>query len=240
LLSDRTTTLTLIIHYVLEYYTGTLPHAAGNIGVTEVNYGFGMWWVLTGLITGTDIYNTELPFLDGVQIPLRHLIVEDGKTTLQLKEAAAIGWVYLMGIMSILSIIRVSRKVGQPARIASALSKLLSPGLICFVALAYFKQTSIRFQSLCMGYTICLITIKIIVFSMAKMAYASFQLEIAPFLAVTLYNHYTDAPADDVERSYRILAVWGLMRLLTWNYLAIQQLCKRLNIQLFKVKKRAE
>ena len=217
-----------------------MPHATGNIGVTEVNYSMGLWCLLTGLITGNQFYNTELTFLQdyGIRFPFQDIITA-GKSTLLLKDVMAIGWVYMMSTLSFLSSIRVARQVGSPSRVASALSKLVcSPGLICFVALKYFKMdSSIRFQSLCLGYTICLITIKIIVLSMAKMAYASFQLDIFPFLAVVLYNHYTDMA--DVERSYQLLAVWGLFRLLHWVIMAIQQLCKRLDIQLYKVKKRS-
>ena len=165
-----------------EYYTGTLPHATGNIGVTEVNYGMGLWSIASGLIISREAYQIELKsimpvFLEGISfsLPLQSLITNN-KEVLQVSDVLAVGWVYMIMTLSTLSAVRVAQHLKFSVKhTASAYSKLLTPGILCFCALFVCSKESIRFESLSLGLCLCLITIKMIVFGMAHMAYASIQ-----------------------------------------------------------------
>ena len=78
----------------------------------------------------------------------------------------------------------------------------------------------------------CMITIKLIVFGMARMAYASIQMDILPLVIVAVYAKFNKIN-DPVL--FQVLDCWYLLRLLYWTHQAIQQLCERLNIQLFRI-----
>jgi len=220
-----------------EYYTGVLPHATGNIGVTEVMYGMALWSITTGLIFKRTIFGFVMPdFVQEANFPLRSAVVGDITEPLELRHMLAVVWIYMTTTLSILSLIRVAQHVKSPGLIASAFSKMITPTLVCAVALLYLPTddpNSIRYASLSLGLCLCLSTIKIIVFSMGRMAFASFQLDTIPFFVVAAIGTQTPSMNSTL---YAMLAAYYGIRLSTWAGSAIHHICNRLNIQLFRIK----
>jgi ethanolaminephosphotransferase len=219
-----------------EYYTGILPHAAGNFGVTEVNYGIAAWSIFTAIV-GRDFYdvsimeaNSHLEWLTGEQ------------QNLQIKHVASLGWVFALITLIVLSVMRVYKhlmaKSDDPKRmrvVFSAMSKFASPfllGVVSIWGLTDSIKSSEVAGSLSMGLCLCLITIKLIVYSMARMAYASIQPDILPLIAVVIW-----AKVYSVDNAiiFQLLDLLYLARLMYWIHQAITQLCERLNVQLFRI-----
>lgn len=208
-----------------EYYTGILPHASGNIGVTETNYGIGLWSILTG-VSGRKVYD-------------KSLFSSKSISNVQVKDLFFGGWVLLSSTLIILSWIRVYRhimtttKKGKIRLFASAMSKFVSPLLLSLVSLWGFGDSTYNHGSLSLGLCFCLITIKLIVYSMAKMAYAVIQYDIIPFITVVVFMK--NNTVADVHQLFRLLDLFYLSRLLYWIHKAIKQLCKRLKIRLLRI-----
>jgi len=86
-----------------------------------------------------------------------------------------------------------------------------------------------------------LLTKKMIVFSMAKMAYAAIQFDVLPLLVTSLWircdPRLTRKGADFVMGG---LCLWYLYRLLRWVNVTINQICERLNVYCFRLKPRTK
>lgn len=244
-----------------EYYTGILPHATGEYcGVTEVNYGLALWSLTAGFF-GQQMYDTILIDTETLvrwNIPglnwLLTLEDSDKISPFEARHMAAVGWAIMILCLVTLSWTRVYRHLNDTRAFASAMSKLASPLLLCVVAVVatdsyhrYIPNVSytgyIPSCWLALGLCYCLITIKIIVYSMAHMAYATFQLEIVPFSVVALLIHSADAGKTlPINPSYlwAILDIYYFWRLVYWIRRAIAQLCSHLKIQLFRIKEKKE
>lgn len=242
-----------------EYYTGILPHATGDYcGVTEVNYGLALWTISAGLF-GSQMYSATLlsaEKLADLKSPVVNwLLVETntGKMSdLQIRHIAAIGWACMIVCLLTLSWMRVYRHVKDIRVFASAMSKLASPILLCIVAIVatdsyhhYVPNESfagyIPSCWLALGLCFCLITIKIIIYSMARMAYATFQMDIIPFVVVVLWIHADDDGQTfplNPSIAFAILDLYYFARLVYWIRRAIHQLCTHLQIQLFRIKEK--
>mmetsp|Transcript_21922 Transcript_21922/g.30809 ORF Transcript_21922/g.30809 Transcript_21922/m.30809 type:complete len:253 (-) Transcript_21922:195-953(-) len=130
----------------------------------------------------------------------------------------------------------------------SAFSKLLTPLLLSIlppILLPHdFFVHHVRSYTLASGLLFCLLTKKIIVLSMARMAYATFQLEVVPFALAMLWilNGGADAGAGSVGSTIGnvpamvLCALWYLLRLMYWVNGAITQICRRLDIYCFTIK----
>jgi len=237
-----------------EYYTGILPHATGDYcGVTEVNYGLAMWTISAGIF-GPEVYRINLISSETVESwdnPLLNWIIAESKNqkAVQVRHAIALGWTMMITVLISLSWYRVYKTVG-PQTFPSAMSKLMSPLLLCIAAVYttdsyhhYVPNESFEgFVPSCwlaLGLAFCLITIKIIVYSMAKMGYASLQRDILPFIVVVLSIHWFDDGATLPIGSSTLFAVLDLyyfVRLISWIRRAIFQLCTHLKIHLFRLK----
>jgi hypothetical protein len=59
-----------------ENYTGSLPHATGNVGVTEVTHGMAFWSLEMGLF-GHHLYEIKVITLDSTNVdePLQSLML---------------------------------------------------------------------------------------------------------------------------------------------------------------------
>ncbi|KAG7360555.1 CDP-alcohol phosphatidyltransferase-domain containing protein [Nitzschia inconspicua] len=221
-----------------EYYTGSLPHATGNVGVTEVTYGMALWSLVTGLF-GREIYEQRVVTLsdanDSNFVQSLLLWWTGGLHELQVRHVAAIMWVFLIIGLTTLSYIRVYEHVGGDIKVFfSAVSKLaLGPWLLSYVGVVINQQST-----LALGLAFCLITIKIIVFSMARMAFASLQMAIFPFLTASLWLRYaqhdwlTSGMKQQLEWA---LDVFYLAAISFWANRAISQLCEKLHIKLFRI-----
>ena len=242
-----------------EYYTGILQSTTGQVGVTEVNYGVALWSILSGLIIKPSFYNTALPASINTVLSNYFTILlgksneggGDGTATYQIKHGILVLWVSMLATLSLLSFRRVANHLNYDVKlIASAYSKLLSPGIASTIAILAFPAlpASVRHQSLSFGLCLCLITIKIIVLSMAKMSYASIQIDILPLVVIStlvmeltnpntsmvmINDHVANLPI--IEYSYEILSLYYLLRILYWAHKACTQLCQRLNISMFTI-----
>jgi ethanolaminephosphotransferase len=226
-----------------EYYTGILPHATGNVGVTETNYGLAVFSMVSGL--GLKQWGVfEMNLLDGKEggsiaswLPLQTIIL--GRDTassdpLQVRDLFVVLWVYMMSTLCLLSLVRVARHLKfHPWYTLSALSKLCSPATVCVAALIWFPHLpTLRFASLSLGLCLCWITIKMIVFSMARMAYAMIQVDVLPLIVVAAIYHHHDSPPSFL---YDVLCLYYLIRVVYWTRQATSQLCDRLNVLLFRI-----
>lgn len=240
-----------------EYYTGILPHATGDYcGVTEVNYGLAMWSIATGVL-GSETYRMNIVEKETVSawnIPALNWVIAEQNSpgTIQVRHILALGWSTMIIVLLTLSWVRVYQAVNARA-FASAMSKLVSPLLLCVVGIyatdsyhRYIPEKSfvgyIPSGWLSLGLCFCLITIKIIVFSMAKMAYGSIQMEILPFLVVALGNHWfaEEGAVLSIDSSLLLglLDLYYFVRLAYWIRRATTQLCAHLEIRLFHIKEK--
>jgi hypothetical protein len=134
-----------------------------------------------------------------------------------------------------LSYMRVYEHVGGDHKVFfSAVSKLaLGPWLLSYVGVVINQQST-----LALGLAFCLITVKVIVFSMARMAFASFQLAILPFLGASLWLRYAQhdwLTSDKKQQLEWVLDAYYLIAISLWAHRAISQLCKKLQIKLFRI-----
>lgn len=245
-----------------EYYTGTLTHATGDLGITEVIHSLALLSILRGLgLLGDEaFYSQALPdwtSCDGglcSYLPGARFILEregDDKPTVQLNEAFVLFWAY--GFISLLipSLWRISDHIltKTPSDAAfskqhlmfSSWTKLVSPALLFFLSL-YVKPLDaslggIRYPSLVFGFAYCLMTIKVIVYSMAHMAYATFQwVDLLPLMILVGLDVTVGRDrVPEIQKLYLLLTLLSIVRLLWWTKEAVNVLCQALKIQLFRI-----
>jgi phosphatidylglycerophosphate synthase len=231
-----------------EYYTGELPHAMGNFGVTEVNYGMGIFAIVNSFLDRERVWTAAV----GDLIP--HQVLEvvtglpDWVLDMQLKHFGLYGWMATSCVLIMGSFYRVlthenvtGNGNGNGLRFA-AIAKLITP---LFIALAPFwlptdiMENETRYISVCNGLLMSFLTKKMICFSMAKQTFASIQIEAIPYWAVFLWIRYDE---NITERGATVLlgglCVWYAYRLLSWASGAIDQICARLDIHCFTIKQK--
>jgi ethanolaminephosphotransferase len=231
-----------------EYHTHTLQSCTGKwVGVSEVNYSMGVFIILNGFIGGNYrvlFYSTPMKDVLG---PIVSDFLPIALSSLEVRYFILLGWFVMSAILMILSILRVMNHpniVGSERDVGSrrimALSKLVSP-MILLASSLLLPPTSVRtrYLSIALGIVFSLLTKKMIVFSMAKMAYAAIQYDVLPLLFISLWIRYdprlTRKGADFVMG---LLCLWYLHRLLRWVNVTINQICKRLNVYCFRLKPR--
>lgn len=226
-----------------EYHTGHLPHAAGNFGVTETNYGVALITFANAFIDREFFWKSRLEDITPVVLSefLPRVI---GEMEMRYIFSCLIG-VFLSFMIS-LSIIRVMshKNVSNTGCRISAISKLCTPLLISLTPLllpASIIENNTRYLSIATGLLLCLITIKMICFSMAKMAYAVVQVEAIPYFVICTWI------SIDVNLTKRggtfilgILTLWYGFRLLKWTNVSINQICARLDIFCFSIKQKVK
>jgi len=225
-----------------EYYTGVLPHATGKwCGVTEVNYGLGVITILQAFIDRESFWTSTLssrlpPALSSSLPPFI--------STLEMRNIGVLSWFFMNLVLVSLSLRRVMThpNVTQHKLQFTAFTNLITPFLLAmspFILPANIIQHYTRYVSVALGLAFSLVTKKIIVFSMAKMNYASIQMDVLPLIMacvwVTLDERLTQRGAKNV---FGILCLWNAWRLLRWANLAIDQICARLGIYCFTIKKK--
>jgi ethanolaminephosphotransferase len=250
-----------------EYYTGVLPHASGQVGVTEVNYGCALISLLHGTIwRKSAVYSTaaadDLQWLIKSGFVSRRFIdvilaslcpgtrYEDVLRGWQRKHVLVWMGCVSMSILIVLCLGRVWRHLKTNRHRLSALTQLATPLSIVVVALTHeqyyiasssadLERSIFRWKSLAVGLLFCHVTIKLIVYSMAREAVAVMQVDVVPLIAAAIFTAFeTRLTSLGHEVLWRVLsAFWGY-RLLTWNAAAIQQICLRLGIYMWSVEKR--
>jgi len=233
-----------------EFHTHVLPHNSGKwLGVTEVNYASAVGAFAVSLIDRPAFWQksmekTVAPLgLDSV-LPT---LVKD----MELRHFSLSIWAILSLILMALSLKRVlfhPRICGDGDMDASeirynrinAVSKLASPFLLCVAAFIVPSELiRTRYLSVSFGLVTSLLTKKMIVFSMAKMPYSIIQTDIFPFIIATIWIRYdtrlTKMGGDFVLGT---LSIWYAYRLLRWVNVSINQICAKLGIYCFRLKKR--
>lgn len=219
-----------------EYYTGELPHAMGNFGVTEVNYSMGLFAIWNSFIDRETFWTTLMK--DTVPESLQDSV----PPSILAMERRHFGMSVWLGASVVLisgSLYRVFNHefVKKNNLHWSAISKLATP---FFIAIAPFwlpthvMENETRHISVCMGLLISFLTKKMICFSMAKQSYASIQMEAIPYWGVfwLIRSDFTHEAifTDQVAKVLlALLCVWYAYRLLSWAKHAIEQICVRLD-----------
>lgn len=233
-----------------EYHTHVLPHCAGKwCGVTESNYFLGMLAIVNSFLDREAIYNQTM---EDVLAPLGDSIlihVPDAVKTLELRHFLVFAGAVFGAVLMVLSVRRVMlhpRITGAPSaglvwkRRFDALSKLSSPFALSIAALLIPPEAiRHRYLSVTFGLAFSLLTKKMIVFSMAKMAFAAVQWDALPLLLAAIWirldDRLTKMGADFV---LGVLCLWYAYRLLSWVNVTINQICEKLGIFCFRLKKK--
>ena len=126
----------------------------------------------------------------------------------------------------------------------SAVSKLATPFLIAvapFWLPTHVIVNETRHLSICLGLLMSFLTVKMICFSMAKQSYASIQMEAFPYFGVIILimcDYSNNVLINDAIAKVMLgcLSVWYAYRLISWSKMAIQQICKSLDIYCFSIK----
>jgi phosphatidylglycerophosphate synthase len=231
-----------------EYYTHILPHAAGNFGVTEVNYGIGLITILMAFIDRKKFWissvKSYLP--QAILEKIGGSLLSDRVLELQLRHFVVLMWCLTMAALMLGSIGRVlgHDNVKKNKTQLSALSKLLSPALIAFAPFwlpmnVICNET--RFISVSTGLLCSFLTKKMICFSMAKMTYATSQIEAIPYWMIILWIRYDrNITEQGVTLLLGLSCIWYLIRMTIWANIAIRQICDRLDIHCFTIKDKSK
>jgi hypothetical protein len=174
--------------------------------------------------------------------PLGESIVQnipDAVKDMELRHVGICSWILMSAILMILSIRRVLTHPRVESKF-NAMSKLLTPVALC-VAAFMVPPTAVRtrYLSVTLGLSFSILTKKMIVFSMAKMAFAAVQWDAIPLLLTTIWirfdNNLTKMGADFV---LGVLCFYYTWRLLHWANITIDQICAKLDIYCFTIKKK--
>jgi len=244
-----------------EYYTGVLPHATGQyLGVTEVNYGLA-FASLTNAVAFVGRSGQRAQFYSQTLRVLPESIVEALRSSpswdlmrrvsgngiekisgeIQLNHLLLLGWYSMVATLCCLSLVRVLTQQRTTAQRFSALTKLLSPAMLVLAPFAVdpvVLARECRWFSLAFGLAMTQITIKMIVFSMARQAMAALQLtELVPLtLAVVWIRHDARWKEPGIALLLKVLTLGYGVRIVRWTHAAIDQICERLDINLFTIK----
>lgn len=121
-----------------------------------------------------------------------------------------------------------------------AISKLASPFALCVAGVIVPPDAvRTRYLSVTLGLAFSLLTKKMIVFSMAKMAFAVVQWDAIPIILVALWIRF-DSRLSKMGADFvlGVLCFWYAFRMLRWVNVSINQICKKLDIYCFRLKKR--
>jgi ethanolaminephosphotransferase len=223
-----------------EYYTGVLPHATGNVGVTEVNYGLCVMCIVNALIPDRDTLYSQT---------LRQVVPESVGSTipetildLPLKHVLVSGWYLMLLILCTLCLFRVCRCLQFKALLCfGALFKLVSPAMICLAPVlvdADVLAMHVRWISLAAGMALTQITIKLIVLSMARQAVAVIQYRDVLPLVLACFWIGNDSNLKDpgIRLLLQVLTMGYCLRIAFWTRAATRQICERLDIYLLTIK----
>ena len=228
-----------------EYHTHVLPHACGKwIGVTEVNYGIAALALVNAFIDREAFWKQDVLALLPLSIK-SHVDEYEFLHGLELRHAGIIGWVFMLVILILLSFRRVYNHLQSIPQLLSALTKLISPLLLIISTLTippYYIQNHTRAISVGVGLAFSFITKKMIVYSMAKMSFASLQIHVIfPWLCFCIWVHL------DENLTYlggmmclRAMCLWYAFVLLSWCRGTIDAICGKLDIYCFTIKKKKD
>jgi len=231
-----------------EYYTHVLPHACGKwLGVTEVNYGIAMLAFINAFVDREAFWKQNVASIlpSSFSSPLIDSIVQkhDFLQDLEVRYAAVLLSVSILVFLIFLSTIRVYHHVQSFPQFLSALTKFISPLILTITILtlpSYYIQHHTREISISVGLAFSFITNKMIVYSMAKMAFASIQVHVVfPWMCFCIWVHYdTNLTHVGGMLCLRAMCIWYVFVLLCWCKGTIDAICKKLDIFCFTIKKK--
>ena len=222
----------------------------GFFGTTEVNYSLGLIAIIMGFVDREVFFMRS--FKDFME-PLGDSVLQyipDAVKEMELRNVAVGGWLIVSTVLMILSIGRVLRhpRVAPPSASTfqvfqgrmNAVSKLLSPALLCVAGfLVPPMAVRTRYLSVTLGLSFSILTKKMIVFSMAKMPFAAVQWDAVPLWLMAIWIRFDDnltkMGADFV---LGLLCFYYAWRLLHWANITIDQICAKLDINCFTIKKK--
>jgi len=221
-----------------------LPHATENFGVTEVNYGIGIITIMNSFFDRDLIWKSRMEDIIPMTI---ETYLPPGIAELELRYFAVLVASILFTPIMLLSLYRVMthEKVCDNNNHMSAASTLTTPLLLAATPLLLLPesvvQNNCRAVSIATALVFCLLTVKMICYSMANMTYASFQLEALPYFLVCVWIR-SDGNMTELGTSFflRYLCLWYVGRLLNFARITINQICHRLDIFCFSIKKKVE
>ena len=212
----------------------------GQFGVTECNYLIALCSFLAGV---AKLRDPDALSFTGRLVDLPYLSAALGLSPLPFHDWFACGWLSTNAVLIAICFYKVLAANGFSPR---PFQHLLSPFLIAVAVGSLpssFVQRDVRLISVSAGLLYSFVTNKLIVYSMARMDYASFQLDLIPLLLVA-------AVAAAAERNVvacspyflhcivQGVAAWQLVRVLWWAKEVTAQLCERLDINCFSIKKK--
>ena len=212
-----------------EYHTHVLPHSVGGVfGVTEVNYGLGVFTIFNAFLDRQKFWGT----------PMDQLIsfFPAGLLASQFSMICTYTMYFLLVIGSLLRVVPHPRVQGHRW---TALGQLSTPITLCFIPAILPESVLVnetRYISIATGLAFSLLTNKIIVFSMAKMTFATTQIEAIPLIVVISLLSFNTALLQHSRIILQLTCIWYFYRLHKWSYLAIHQICRRLDIYCFSIK----
>jgi len=237
-----------------EYYTGVLPHATGDVGVTEVIYGCGVLSLVHALVDREALYSTPFESLlpssvakSGFLSRVNAVFIGPmfGITTdrMELRHGLGVIWDIGQTLLVVLSFSRVLKHLRKtPERQLVAAAKLLNPAMLALSPLFLptdALERDYRYVALGAGLALCFASIKLIVFSMAKQTYAIFQLDTLPVFAAIAWIIYDRRLTEKGTRLlWQCLCAWYLYRLHSWTSTASAQICQRMKIHMFSIVKK--
>lgn len=238
-----------------EYHTHVLPHSTGKwCGVTEVNYSTAMIAIVNSFLDREAVYHRPMEQVLAPLEPYYPLsqILPAAVKDLELRYFLMAAWGTLSVILMILSLKRVlfhPHVAGDSLfpeevreRRLNALSKLLTPFVLCLAAFAVPPDAvRTRYLSVTLGLALSLLTKKMIVFSMAKMAFAAVQCDAIPFLLAAMWIRFDDNLSKmGADFVLGVLCFWYAFRMLRWVNVTIDQICGKLGIYCFRLKKKKD
>uniref|UniRef100_A0A7S1BEY7 CDP-alcohol phosphatidyltransferase n=1 Tax=Corethron hystrix TaxID=216773 RepID=A0A7S1BEY7_9STRA len=215
----------------VEYHTGALPTEAGGIGVTEWNYGVAALAIANAFVDRPALWRRSL---GGPAAGWR------------VNEGFVAGYFAMCAFCFFAGCGMVKKKISAK-KYTAALAKTLSPAVLAAAPFLLpdrlFAGGYCRHISLATGLLFTTITIKLIVFGMAKMTYAAVQLEIVPFCAFCVAarvfgDSFEEVFGTTVERGLAGITLWNGFRLLGFVRAVVEQICRRLDIYCFTIKKK--
>lgn len=164
-----------------------------------------------------------------------------------LRQVLVFLWLFMQCCLIFGCFHRVAAHIGEVGHTALAYSKLLSPFLVFFAAAHLTPieavQQEVRYISIAAGLCLGLLAIKVIVFSMARMAYATFQMDIVPIVVVLGFIKWELEYAPQRRLTplgltfvLQLLCGYYLFRIMYWTSIAINQLCEKLDVNLLTIK----
>eukprot|EP01083_Nonionella_stella_P276389 939094_1 len=230
-----------------EYYTHILPHAQGDFGVTEMNYGIGLFTIANAFIDRDAFWGALVKDMLPSKFVEEFNYIPEVVFNMEFRHFGLAAWFGLVIFVTTSCIVRVlthERVVanGGIGLKLSALSKLFSPLVICVAPFLLPKEVMVnetRYIAVSTGLLFSYLTKKMICFSMAKQTYATFQVEAIPYCAIMLWIRLDDnITAEGASLLLKALCVWNAYRLVNWASIAIDQICKRLDIYCFTIKQK--